>query len=127
MQDLRCKIGKAESVLKLAEMCRKLETEQEKVIPFWNITAVSATAPGQQGDDGFLDKQQQQILKDLQQSGDRIGEQEGSSNLQQQQLGETGVLGVVPAAVGSSSPPALHAVGLDEEGKLVEEWDYLNK
>jgi hypothetical protein len=36
------KLGVAERVLKLAELCRKLETEQEKILPFWNEQAAAA-------------------------------------------------------------------------------------
>ena len=32
---LKQKLGSAERILKVAELCRKLETEQEKVLPFW--------------------------------------------------------------------------------------------
>ena len=32
---LKQKLGAAERILKVAELCRKLETEQEKVLPFW--------------------------------------------------------------------------------------------
>ena len=32
--ELKKKLGSAERILKLGELCRKLETEQEKVLPF---------------------------------------------------------------------------------------------
>jgi len=35
IKELNCKHEKGERILKLAEMCRKLETEQEKVLPFY--------------------------------------------------------------------------------------------
>lgn len=140
MQDLRSKLEKAESVLKLAEMCRKLETEQEKVIPFWSITAVSGTAEGEQAEDGILNKQQQQILKGLQQQQDAAvngSQASGSSNAEQEQQGLAGVAeqqlegGAADAGAAdgasSSNVPKLSAVGLDDAGKEVEEWDYLNK
>lgn len=38
--DLSSKKALAENILKLAELCRKMETEQEKVMPFKTITAV---------------------------------------------------------------------------------------
>lgn len=33
-KELKKKLGSAERILKLGELCRKLETEQEKVLPF---------------------------------------------------------------------------------------------
>jgi hypothetical protein len=35
MTELKSKLGTAETVLKLCELCRKYETEQEKVLPFF--------------------------------------------------------------------------------------------
>ncbi|XP_062517140.1 dynein regulatory complex subunit 2-like [Corticium candelabrum] len=35
IKELRRKVAKAERILKLSEMCRKLETEEEKVMPFY--------------------------------------------------------------------------------------------
>jgi hypothetical protein len=35
MNELTSKLGTAETVLKLCELCRKYETEQEKVLPFF--------------------------------------------------------------------------------------------
>ncbi|KXZ51819.1 hypothetical protein GPECTOR_11g26 [Gonium pectorale] len=48
--DLRAKLVTAESVLKLAELARKYETEQEKVLPFWTpAEAVDAEAELEEG------------------------------------------------------------------------------
>lgn len=139
LQDLRSKLEKAESVLKLAEMCRKLETEQEKVIPFWSITAVSATAAGQEADDGILDEQQQAILKGIHQqqqqedaagspvagtSRTAAGQQQQAKQQEEAQHDREGE-SVSPSA--ASNQLRLSAVGLDDSGKEVEEWDYLNK
>ena len=33
-KELKKKLGSAERILRLGELCRKLETEQEKVLPF---------------------------------------------------------------------------------------------
>jgi hypothetical protein len=38
LKTLERKIGKAEMIIKLAEMNRKLETEEEKVVPFYEDT-----------------------------------------------------------------------------------------
>lgn len=140
LQDLRSKLEKAESVLKLAEMCRKLETEQEKVVPFWSITGVTATAPGQQPGSSTLDEQQMHILRSLQQqqNANSQGKQAAGSDCpHQEQPGLPGGAGQQPgeattaaapaAGVASSSVPGFSAVGLDDAGKAVEEWDYLNK
>ncbi|GBF98175.1 hypothetical protein Rsub_10675 [Raphidocelis subcapitata] len=35
--DLDRKLARARSVLRLAEVCRRLETEEEKVLPFWSL------------------------------------------------------------------------------------------
>ena len=35
LKDLKTKVEKAEQIIKLAEMNRKLETEREKIIPFY--------------------------------------------------------------------------------------------
>lgn len=36
MKELQCLKDKGAKILQLAEMCRKLETEEEKVLPFWS-------------------------------------------------------------------------------------------
>ena len=41
---LKEKLGTAERILKVAELCRKLETEQEKILPFWDEQAAAAQA-----------------------------------------------------------------------------------
>lgn len=40
IKNLDSKVEKAEKILKLAEMNRKLETEREKVLPFYEETSV---------------------------------------------------------------------------------------
>lgn len=42
MAALQDKIAKAEKLLKQSEMCRKLETEEEKVLPFYQETITAA-------------------------------------------------------------------------------------
>ena len=37
-------ISKGEKILKLAEVCRKLETEEEKVLPFYNSSLLPEEA-----------------------------------------------------------------------------------
>ncbi|KAF6253998.1 flagellar associated protein [Scenedesmus sp. NREL 46B-D3] len=96
MQDLRSKLAKAESVLKLAEMCRKLETEHEKE----------------------LEQQQQQ--QQQQQGAAEAAAASPQDELQQQE--EAKLLLVVGAGA-----TRLSAGGLDDNGKDVEEWDYLKR
>uniref|UniRef100_A0A383VVU5 Dynein regulatory complex subunit 2 n=1 Tax=Tetradesmus obliquus TaxID=3088 RepID=A0A383VVU5_TETOB len=112
MQDLRSKIAKAESVLKLAEMCRKLETEHEKVAPFLELPPVPMAA---------AQELEQQQLQQQPLQGAEVQQQRENVSLKEE--------GVGPAAAGASGAGGtrLSAGGLDDEGKDVEEWDYLNR
>ena len=40
--DLKTKHEKGEAIIRLAEMCRKLETEEEKVLPFYSSSLTEA-------------------------------------------------------------------------------------
>jgi hypothetical protein len=64
LQELKKKLAKAESVLKLAEICRKLETEQEKVLPFWSA-AEAVPLPGQEQtqSSGQLELSEQEVSR----------------------------------------------------------------
>ena len=42
---LKDELTLGERILKLAELCRKLETEREKVLPFYDSTVEDATVP----------------------------------------------------------------------------------
>lgn len=42
---LKDSLSLGERILKLAELCRKLETEREKVLPFYDSTIEDATVP----------------------------------------------------------------------------------
>ncbi|KAJ3021787.1 Dynein regulatory complex subunit 2 [Thoreauomyces humboldtii] len=46
IKDLEKKVGKAEKIIRLAEMNRKLETEEEKVVPFYSESAVDPVEMG---------------------------------------------------------------------------------
>uniref|UniRef100_A0A7S1SW74 Dynein regulatory complex subunit 2 n=1 Tax=Tetraselmis chuii TaxID=63592 RepID=A0A7S1SW74_9CHLO len=83
-KELSSKKALAENILKLAELCRKMETEQEKVLPFKAITAVPVEEKGE--------------------------EEEADPN--------TSTL---------TKKPTLSSYGVDDSGKVIEEWDYLNK
>jgi hypothetical protein len=110
LQDLRSKLAKAESVLKLAEMCRKLETEHEKVAPFVELPPVPMAAAQE-----IEQQQQQQQQQAAAQQDDVHDKGEGE---------EGAKAAAAAAAVGGAR---LSAGGLDDEGKDVEEWDYLNR
>lgn len=136
VQDLRSKLSRAEAILKLAGMCRKLETEQEKVLPFQSL---SEAVPVPEQPHLFEWQQQQQ---DQQQP-----DQHEQQDQQQQQLtqGLQGLsVSLTPPSLqqgleqGRPSQPASPvpgqqqqrqwtAVGLDDNGLPVNDWDYLNR
>mmetsp|Transcript_14746 Transcript_14746/g.41521 ORF Transcript_14746/g.41521 Transcript_14746/m.41521 type:complete len:530 (-) Transcript_14746:148-1737(-) len=94
--DLAMKRELAEQILKLAELCRKMETEQEKVMPFQQPGAVDnsdveAAAKAAEVSEGSI---------------------EGSDGLN---------------ATTASKKPSMSSYGVDESGKVVEEWDYINR
>lgn len=97
MVKLKRKIEAAENMLKLADHCRKLETEQEKILPFFNL-----------GQD--------------QPSEEDLLAQEELKAAAQELAGEAG--GSSPHADGKAK---MFSYGVDDEGNLVEEWDYLNR
>lgn len=100
---LEKKLSTAETVLQLCELCRKFETEQEKVLPFM-------IAPQ-------IEELYKQGLAELEQ-------------LQQQQqwdeAEEKGLKGSTPDP-GTSSAPRMSSASLDENGQAVQEWDALNR
>ena len=98
MVKLKKKIGAAENMLKLADHCRKLETEQEKVLPFFNL-----------GQDDQLSEEDLLAQEELKAAAQELaGEIAGSSSQ-------------------SDGKAKMHSYGVDDEGKPVEEWDYLNR
>lgn len=52
MQALKVKLARAEGLLTHAEMCRKLETEQEKVLPFYSDSISPGEIEAARGDAG---------------------------------------------------------------------------
>lgn len=118
-------------MLKLAEMCRKLETEHEKVVPFLDTTALPSAS--QDADEMQHQQQQSQQLGEQAAAGQPVSsssstEQEqppGDASGSEQGLGTSNAGAAVGMA--TSSAPRLSAVGLGDEGKEVEEWDYLNR
>jgi len=50
-QSLKGSIGKAEGILRLSEVCRKLETEAEKILPFTSLEEAAPLRGGKISDD----------------------------------------------------------------------------
>lgn len=136
LQDLRSKLSRAECILKLSGMCRKLETEQEKVLPFHTLTE-AVPVPEQphlaefereqhtQHDDQHEQQDQQQLVQGMQDLQVILPQQ-------QQQYGQGPEQG--QSSQPTSPVPGLQqqqqqwtAVGLDDSGQPVSDWDYLNK
>lgn len=95
MTKLKKKLGAGENMLKLADHCRKLETEQEKVLPFFNV-----------GQDQL--------------SEEDLLAQEELKAAAQELAGEASVSA-------SDGKVKMFSYGVDDDGKPVEEWDYLNR
>jgi len=102
MEALRTRIAVAERILKLAEFCRRLETEQEKVLPFWS----PAEALADELLEGDLREAQAEASQALHQADDEAS----SLNL--------------PHRAQPEEPTSSAGVGPD--GRPVPEWDYLN-
>ncbi|GMH33964.1 hypothetical protein BSKO_01798 [Bryopsis sp. KO-2023] len=115
--DLETKLQKATAILKLAEMCRKMETEQEKILPFCpNLSGVYVGG-----------------------SKVAVGEVE-SDDEEEKKSGDPGVPPKEDVAVDASAAdssieavggkladkPRYSSVGQDKGKNEVEEWDYLN-
>uniref|UniRef100_A0A061R1K0 Dynein regulatory complex subunit 2 n=1 Tax=Tetraselmis sp. GSL018 TaxID=582737 RepID=A0A061R1K0_9CHLO len=94
-ENLKEKQDLAEQILKLAELCRKMETEQEKVLPFHPTSIPEST-----------DDEQTK------------GEKSDSA---------TAVDASEVSAGNSAKKPTHSSYGVDEQGRIVEEWDYLNR
>lgn len=130
LQDLRSKLSRAEAILKLTGMCRKLETEQEKVLPFHSL-AEAVPVPEQphlaqweaeQQQDSQDQQDQQQVVQGLQSLKVSLPQQQQ----QQQYEGSS-----QPASPGPGTQQQQQqqwtAVGLDDSGQPVSDWDYLNR
>lgn len=122
-------------MLKLAEMCRRLETEQEKILPFWTIS--EAVPLPQQEQEQSQEQQQLQQLQDsqlissLQQSLPCPSQEDGSHaeamqpETQSSDRAGTGLANSTIATV--VGLPRLSTAGVHDDGREVEEWDYLNR
>lgn len=94
-------------MLKLVEFCRKYETEQEKVLPFFSPSQEPGT-----GDD--LPEYPEEIMDPGRAAATAIAR--AAADEAQAQAGPS-----------DPSKPKLYSHGLDDKGQEVEEWDYLNR
>jgi hypothetical protein len=83
LQELRKKLAKAESILKLAEVCRKMETEQEKVLPFWSLGEAVPVPDSPCLPQEVLEQMQEQaaLMEEVEQEEDRMGEVSASGQV----------------------------------------------
>lgn len=146
MQELSARIAKAESVLRLGEMCRKLETEQEKVLCFGSLpprvtlapelqkAAAAAAATALQAQE----QQQQQTTQTTEQlvlpapplasPASGLQPDDSSAACCCSDSGGVEVRGMETSPSSPLSPPArLQSVGVDEDGREVEDGEYLNR
>ncbi|GIL71703.1 hypothetical protein Vretimale_863 [Volvox reticuliferus] len=156
MDSLRGKLAVADNILKLAELARKYETEQEKVLPFWTPTEAV------QGPTVVTAEAEAATAADTGAPADAEAAALGGGEVPAALLGELGLRppplgaedstgsgsgngGGGKAAAGvsgrdatgappSSAPtaaaakPRLSSFGVDPAtGKEVDEWDYLNR
>lgn len=113
VEQLQSKLTVADNILKLAELARKYETEQEKVLPFFSpAEAAGLTGNGSDEEDD---------VDPLAGGGERDSLTGGPE-----------AAGAGPSssskAAGGADKPRLSSYGLDPKtGEEVGEWDYLNR
>lgn len=131
-QDLRSKLSRAESIMKLSGMCRKLETEQEKVLPFHTL-AEAVPVPQQPHLAQWEEEEQedQHVQQDQQVQQGMQGLHVSLPQQQQQQRSqegwEPGRLSQASSLVPWQQQQRWSAVGLDDNGQPVADCDYLNR
>ena len=91
----------AETILHLAELCRKLETEAEKVLPFASLSQLSGPQAEVEGEG-----------------------QELTSESSMEKLGGLSPQGHPERE--PTKPPTMSSYGVDGVGNVMEEWNYLN-
>eukprot|EP00002_Diphylleia_rotans_P003339 TRINITY_DN1227_c0_g1_i4.p1 TRINITY_DN1227_c0_g1~~TRINITY_DN1227_c0_g1_i4.p1 ORF type:complete len:414 (-),score=100.73 TRINITY_DN1227_c0_g1_i4:156-1397(-) len=101
IKKLQSRIEKGEKILKLSEMNRKLETEREKVLPFYPST-VSAD-------------EEQEIQRQYEEEKMQIEDIERDSELL-----------VTKPKEDTEKARRLHTHGIDEQGQQIEKWKYLD-
>jgi dynein regulatory complex subunit 2 len=101
--ELQAKLKLAEEIIQRSEICRKLETEREKVLPFYESTRLDDA--GEEEDDD-LRKQidaANQDLRTLMAGAGKVDEDADPVNVD----------------------PEINSQGYTADGRTVEEWDYL--
>eukprot|EP00898_Chlorokybus_atmophyticus_P001718 jgi/Chlat1/2547/Chrsp175S00145 len=97
----------AERILKLGELNRKMETEREKVLPFHPLEPCAGNNKNEEGEEGTVPKELMLTAKEL---GLQMGDGAQSGD----------------AAESEVPVKPMSSYATDENGKMVEEWDYLN-
>ena len=103
IDELKQKVEMAERILHLAELCRKLETEAEKVLPFASLSQLSGPQAEVEGEG-----------------------QELSSESSMEKLGQLGLSPQGHPEREPTKPPTMSSYGVDGAGNVMEEWNYLN-
>ena len=103
IDELKQKVEMAERILHLAELCRKLETEAEKVLPSASLSQLSGPQAEVEGEG-----------------------QELSSESSMENLGQLGLSPQGHPEREPTKPPTMSSYLVDGAGKVMEEWNYLN-
>ena len=103
IDELKQKVEMAERILHLAELCRKLETEAEKVLPFASLSQLSGPQAEVEGEG-----------------------QELSSESSMENLGQLGLSPQGHPEREPTKPPTMSSYLVDGAGNVMEEWNYLN-
>ena len=103
IDELKQKVEMAERILHLAELCRKLETEAEKVLPFASLSQLSGPQAEVEG-----------------------WGQELSSESSMENLGQLGLSRQGHPEREPTKPPTMSSYLVDGAGNVMEEWNYLN-
>lgn len=119
-ETLTSKLAIAENILKLSELCRKHETEQEKVLPFFSPAQNLGEEPG-----AHLVGDEEQAEMEARAQSNAAMAAEAEADGFGGKTGKGALLAPPPEPAGSK--PRFHSAGLDDVGKEVEEWDYLNR
>jgi len=112
--ELERKLAKASSILRLAEVCRRLETEQEKVLPFWSLDEAVPVKAADEAVESTSAMEAEQAAAVQQSAG--AGEASISFAGSSKRI----------SSYGGGAKARLTATALQDDGSDVEEFDYLN-
>lgn len=101
IDELKKKVEMAEKILHLAELCRKLETESEKVLPFASLSQLS-------GPQAEVEGEGQELTSES--SMEKLGMSSPHGHQEREPV----------------KPPTMSSYGVDSNGNVMEEWNYLN-